>query len=325
MFEFHRDQIKPSSPFIYIPHPRFPSVHTYECLPKSETDFHVVLPRLRCTIHTIDFLFQLQENRPVLPPRPLRFQQDTYRLWYQLEGGGILQNVTRKTFGTARPGLLGVMERGERHTYLHQKGPFSCFQMQFSLFPSYQTKCYWNAGIEGKTVLEKDERLDFERHLTALPNIYSGNSELLGLAVLSRLIEIILFLFNKGLILIEESRFPKNKSKSLVMKAKNFMNIHYASMHHQRELEQECGIDINYLNILFRKETGCTLYQYVTGIRIEHAKHLLETSSASISDIASDVGYPNANSFSRAFKRREKRSPVEYRTQNRSSETAGAT
>ena len=39
-----------------------------------------------------------------------------------------------------------------------------------------------------------------------------------------------------------------------------FMELNYARMRHQRELETECGVDINYLNIIFKKETGarCT-------------------------------------------------------------------
>ncbi|MBN1576198.1 MAG: helix-turn-helix transcriptional regulator [Chitinispirillaceae bacterium] len=302
---------------IFAPHPLFQQLRTFHCLDKWDGDCSLELPRLRIIIHGIDYIEHSPEQCHAPFNQPLRFQQDTYRLWYQIEGHGILQNVTRKTFGTARPGLLGVMERGERHTYLHQRGPFACFQMQFSIFPSRHAKCYWNAGIEGKTILEDDDRLLLENHIFDLLLVLSQRNRLLGLTTFSRLIEILLVLFEKGLILIEESRFPKNKAKSLVTKAKNFMNIHYADLHHQREIEQECGVDINYLNTLFKKQAGTTLYRYFTGVRIEHAKHLLETTSASIIDIAMRIGYPNANSFSRAFKRRELQTPQEYRAGNR--------
>ncbi len=104
--------------------------------------------------------------------------------------------------------------------------------------------------------------------------VLSNKKEILGLASISRILEILVVLFNKGLILIEESQFPKNKAKSLIVKAKSFMDLHYSDMHHQKHLEEECGVDINYLNIIFKKETGKTLYQYMTGVRMEHAKHL---------------------------------------------------
>ena len=91
------------------------------------------------------------------------------------------------------------------------------------------------------------------------------------------------------------------------------MDLHYCDMHHQNHLENECGVDINYLNIIFKKETSKTLYQYITGVRMEHAKHFLETTQMSISDIALKVGYPNSNSFTRAFKRHNKITPQEFR------------
>ena len=300
----------------YVPHKLFSGLRTVDCLQFWEGDLHIGLPRLRLTIHEVDYL----DYSPAVstPPfeQPVRFQQDTFRLWYQVEGQGILQNVTGKTFGTARPGLLGVMERGERHTYLHQRGPFACFQIRFSLFPSANAKCYWNTAIEGKTVLEEDERHYFENNITGLFHSLPRSSNILGLAPLSCLTNLLVVLFRKGLILIEECRFPKNKAKSLVAKARNFMDVHYNDLHHQRSLEKECGVDINYLNILFKKDTGLTLYHYMTTVRLEHAKHYLETSSEAISDIACRCGYPNANSFSRAFKRVEKISPQQYRARN---------
>ena len=120
-------------------------------------------------------------------------------------------------------------------------------------------------------------------------------------------------LFKKGVLIIEESQFPKNKAKSLVAKAKQFMDLHYSDMEHQLELEKECGVDINYLNIIFKKETGFTLYQYICLVRMEHAKYLLETTQNSISDISNAVGYPNSNSFTRAFKRHANMTPQDFR------------
>jgi AraC-like DNA-binding protein len=45
---------------------------------------------------------------------------------------------------------------------------------------------------------------------------------------------------------------------------------------------------------------------------MEHAKYLLEQNTASVADISSMVGYPNANSFTRAFKRHESITPTAY-------------
>jgi len=302
------------------PHPEFPHLFTCEHLNNCSGDYAITLPNLQIQIHGIDYLKYAPDISGSVNPdlsEPLRFQQDYYRLWYQIEGQGILQNVTGKSFGTARPGLLGVMEKGERHTYLHQKGNFSCFQLLFSLHSSNSAKCFWSAQIEGKTVLEGGERTAFDAGINDLLNRISQNRDPFRLFSLSRLADMLVTLFDKDLIIIEDSRFPRNKAKILAAKAKNYMDSHYMGMHHQRDIENEFGIDINYLNILFKKEYGKTLYKYMTEMRLEHAKHLLETSTDTITDIALHIGYPNANSFSRAFKRCERKTPQQYRDDNR--------
>jgi AraC-like DNA-binding protein len=243
----------------------------------------------------------------------LRFQQNHYRLWYQIEGLGILNNATKAAFGQAKPGLLGVMGLGERYNYLHQKGPFECFLLDFSLFPSQQAKCYWNSEVEGKLILPENDRLLFENRIFDCIDGVVNDREIFEIASVSRLLEILVVLFQKGLLIINESRFPKNKPKSLVEKAVQFMKLHYAEMRNQNELERECGVDINYLNILFTKETGKTLYKFLTDIRMDRAKYLLEENRLSIVEIASLVGYPNGNSFTRAFVKYMRQTPTAYR------------
>ncbi|HEX2956722.1 MAG TPA: helix-turn-helix transcriptional regulator [Chitinispirillaceae bacterium] len=299
---------------VFENHPVYSSFNTFRCL-KGWNDTPVIeLAKLRLEIQGIDYIsMPVYEGDQVIQPEQLKFQQNSFRLWYQIDGTGILQNTTRATYGTARPGLLGIIERGERHTYLHQKGTFECFQLLFSLLPSNQAKCYWNSEIEGKVILDEKERNYFENLIFDLILVISRKKEMLGLATISRILEIMVVLFKKGVLLIEDSQFPKNKTKSLVSKAKTFMDLHYRDMHHQEELEKECGVDINYLNIIFRNETGKTLYQYISSVRMEHAKHLLEASGLSVTSIAETTGYPNSNSFTRAFKRHVNTTPHDYR------------
>ncbi|MBN2036243.1 MAG: helix-turn-helix transcriptional regulator [Chitinispirillaceae bacterium] len=268
-------------------------------------------------VRGVDYLSQLPE-RNSRKSLHARFQYDTYCLWYQIDGHGILQNLSRNIFGTARPGLLGIMEQGQRYSYLHQKGTFECFMLMFSLMPSGQAKCYWNTGIEGKTKLDGAERLYFENLIFDLFLMRARQSELHGIGGSSRLLEIMGVLFKKGILVIKEEQFPKNKPRSLIAKAKRFMEQNYTRTWHQNELERECGVDINYLNMLFRKETGSTLYRHLTRVRMEHAKHLLETTGENVAAIAAKTGYPNANSFSRVFRRQEKKTPLDHRRQSRS-------
>lgn len=315
MFATKQELISQFKNPVFSTHTQFPFLRTFTCLQKWKNNPVIELSKLKIEILGIDYLEYSEAQEKNFE---LRFQQNCFRLWYQLDGNGILHNQTRQNYGTARPGLLGIMDLGERHTYMHQKGNLECFQLLFSLLPSQHAKCYWNSEIEGKVVLENNDRLYFESIIFDLLTVIERKKEILGLATISRILEIIVVLFKKGIMIVEESQFPKNKARSLVAKAKHFMDLHYSDMEHQNELEKECGVDINYLNIIFKKETGLTLYQYFCGVRMEHAKFLLETTQGSISDISKIVGYPNSNSFTRAFKRFVNLTPQDFRQKHSS-------
>lgn len=68
-----------------------------------------------------------------------------------------------------------------------------------------------------------------------------------------------------------------------------------------------------YLARLFKEQFGMTIVSYITLIRITQAKQLLRFSDMPIENIAYDVGFADANYFSRIFKRTEGVSPGEFR------------
>lgn len=300
-----------------IPHARYGGIATLASLAAAPLPpLCIELPDMRINFCGLDYLVAHEATLP-RTPRPIRFQQASYRIWYQLQGQGILQNATRRQFGTARPGLLGIMEPGERHSYLHQRGTLECFILDFHLAPAQTAKCYWNTEIEGKRILEQSERERFEQLVYDVLLQRSGGADrTAGLQTISALAALTATLFEKKLLVFQTEQFPRNKPKSLVELAKSFMNANFAHLHHQRQLEEACGVDINYLNILFKDETGQTLYKYLSSVRLEHAKHLLEESETAVNDIAAQVGYPNSNSFSRAFRKLTGQTPSAYRSTN---------
>ncbi len=66
----------------------------------------------------------------------------------------------------------------------------------------------------------------------------------------------------------------------------------------------------------FRKYTGYSPKQYLTNLRLQHAKELLNNHSLSISDISSLVGYEDQLYFSRLFRKYVGSSPSEYRAKS---------
>lgn len=69
----------------------------------------------------------------------------------------------------------------------------------------------------------------------------------------------------------------------------------------------------NYLSSLFKKKMGKTISQYITDIRVQHAKELLRDRSMKLYDVAVKTGYKDANYFTKIFKKAVGVTPSEYR------------
>lgn len=91
-----------------------------------------------------------------------------------------------------------------------------------------------------------------------------------------------------------------------------------------REHSQDCNLDLTsladhfhitaiYISKAVRKISGFSFIDYLNRLRIDQAKKLLTTTSRSIRDIASDVGYDSDKNFIRVFKKYESITPGQYR------------
>ena len=63
----------------------------------------------------------------------------------------------------------------------------------------------------------------------------------------------------------------------------------------------------------FKDATGLSIIDYVQNLRIEKAKHLLETTDLPVDEIGGFVGYENLSFFRQLFRRRCGLSPANYR------------
>jgi YesN/AraC family two-component response regulator len=67
------------------------------------------------------------------------------------------------------------------------------------------------------------------------------------------------------------------------------------------------------LSAKFKKETGCTLTDYINQRRVNASLILLVTTKLPVGEVAEKVGYINRNYYSRIFKKIEGMTPKEYR------------
>ena len=75
------------------------------------------------------------------------------------------------------------------------------------------------------------------------------------------------------------------------------------------------------LSIEFKENMRMTPSEYLTMLRMEHAKKLLKKTDLSIKDICADAGYSDVSSFIRRFKQYSGFTPLQYRQSAKESET----
>ena len=86
-----------------------------------------------------------------------------------------------------------------------------------------------------------------------------------------------------------------------------------AADHSVGMLARRAGMSERHLARLFRAETGTTVAQHVERVRVETARHLLESSDAGLDAIAHRCGFGTVETFHRSFKRRTGITPGEHR------------
>ena len=78
-------------------------------------------------------------------------------------------------------------------------------------------------------------------------------------------------------------------------------------------LAEEFHLSAQYISQLFKNEIGVNFLAYFTNIRMERAKKLLLSSSASIGEIAEQLGFGDYRVFTKVFKKAEGVTPSQYR------------
>ena len=94
----------------------------------------------------------------------------------------------------------------------------------------------------------------------------------------------------------------------------NYVDQHLMEDLSLQELAVRYHLNYTYCSELFRSTTGLTFTKYLTGHRMERAAALIESTTLSMTEIASQTGYGNYNHFSATFKNHFGQTPGSYRS-----------
>jgi len=96
-------------------------------------------------------------------------------------------------------------------------------------------------------------------------------------------------------------------------KAVEYLDAHFDQTLTLEILAGRAKLSVSRLAHRFKEETGATLIEYLTWVRIGHAQRLLVETDKSCQKIADEVGYNNQSYFSRAFRRVVGITPRQFR------------
>lgn len=92
----------------------------------------------------------------------------------------------------------------------------------------------------------------------------------------------------------------------------NYLNTSYQEQITGDLIEEKFSCNFDYLNRVFKKNIGKTIFVYLNETRIHHARELLGTTSMKVSAIGYRVGFHDECYFSKVFKKYTGVSPAQY-------------
>jgi two-component system response regulator YesN len=103
------------------------------------------------------------------------------------------------------------------------------------------------------------------------------------------------------------------KNVDMIRKTREFLRINYKKKIRLIDVSKAIYLSPYYLSHIFKKETGSTLLEYLTKVRIEEAKRLLENTSWNTTRISLEVGCSDQSYFCKVFKKSEGISASDYK------------
>jgi len=102
-------------------------------------------------------------------------------------------------------------------------------------------------------------------------------------------------------------------SSRIVICAKDYIENNYMKDISIKDIADHLYLTPNYVSLLFKQEMNITIMTYVTQLRMKEAIKLLKDNNLRVCEVADNVGYKDANHFSKLFKKYFGYNPSDFR------------
>lgn len=114
--------------------------------------------------------------------------------------------------------------------------------------------------------------------------------------------------------------FLRSKRTSTVMPfaaeisyALGYINKNFGNPIDLKTISRKCGYSPSHFCRQFKRYTGINFIDYLTGVRLSHAKNMLADKNVNITQLCYECGFGSVRNFSRAFAKKFGCTPNEYR------------
>lgn len=108
-------------------------------------------------------------------------------------------------------------------------------------------------------------------------------------------------------------KYKPGQGNSIIIKACDYVLQHIDEDITLLSISDKLNLSKNYFCSLFKQETGYNFLEYVTTVKMEWAKRLLQEGNCKTYEVSDMLGYRESSYFSRLFRKYTDYSPAEYK------------
>lgn len=108
------------------------------------------------------------------------------------------------------------------------------------------------------------------------------------------------------------ANIQKNSNRKSIVKVREYLDENYHKDITLDEMAEMVNINSTYLSMLFKEQVGTTYIKYLTNVRLEKAKRLLNE-GYKVKEVSEMVGYHNSRHFSELFKKTVGLTPDQFK------------
>ena len=237
-----------------------------------------------------------------------------------VKSGFLTVNISGENY-IGKPGDAFVVSPGNLHFMGSQTGSVDYFTFLFPLkYIAFRSDDMLDDKLieplnSGHLMISPEIKDTVKEQCEQLARVYAAEIDKSESKITSQirkkiiLLQFIHELWKKGFIVENDTTGRNTVEKEMV----SYIQQNYTGKILLREFGEQFHLSEKYISRYFKEHFHITLSQYVTYLRLEHAKQMLQETDISVTEVAMQSGYQNISYFIRSFKKTYGVSPLKYR------------